>query len=243
VPCRWAAPAGHTPRPVTHLRRRRVAMPGPPPQQIMVTPRQRRVLEGIVRKETSTQQQVRRARVILAAADGANNEAVGRRVGVTEDTVRTWRGRWAATADALLAAEAEGGAGDDRALEMVVRDVLADEPRPGAPARFTPEQLCQLMAVACEPPGASGRPISQWTPRELAEEAVTRGIVERISARTVGRFLVSGSGRGQTPREPVLAHAPRARPRAVGGADRDRLYGVRGGPGARHAGWARGQYG
>jgi hypothetical protein len=101
-----------------------------------------------------------------------------------------------------------GRPGDDRALLAIVRGVLADAPRPGGPATFTPEQLCQIMAVACEPPGDSGRPISQWTPRELADEASKRGIVARISARTVGRFLVSGGGRGQTPPEPVLAHAP-----------------------------------
>ena len=82
-----------------------------------------------------------------------------------------------------------------------------DEMR-AAVATFTPEQLCQLMAVACEPPGDSGRPISQWTPRELADEATKRGIVDRISARTVGRFLVSGGGRGQATPQPVLAHAP-----------------------------------
>jgi transposase len=150
--------------------------------------------------------------VVLAAADGANNEAVGRQVGVTEDTARTWRRRWAERAEALLAAEAEG---DDAALEGIVAGVLADEPRPGAPATFTPEQLCQLMAVACEPPGDSGRPIGQWTPRELADEAVRRGIVVSISARTVGRFLVLGGGRAQAPPQPVLAHAARRRPRPV----------------------------
>ena len=180
----------------------------PQPQRITLTTRQHGVVERIVRRETSTQQQVRRAKVILAATAGANNEQVARQLGVTDDTARTWRGRWAAATEALLAAEAEGGAGDDRALEAVVRGVLADEPRPGAPPTFTPEQLCQIMAVACEPPGDSGRPISQWTPRELADEASTRGIVERISARTVGRFLVSGSGRREAPPEPVLAHAP-----------------------------------
>jgi len=140
------------------------------------------------------------------AARGANNEEVGRQVGVTEDTARTWRRRWADRAEALLAAEAEG---DDTALEAVILGVVADEPRSGAPATFTPEQLCQIMAIACEPPGDSGRPISQWTPRELADEASTRGIVARISARSVGRFLVSGSGRTQAAPEPVLAHAPR----------------------------------
>ncbi len=214
-------------------------MPRAHPQAITVTARQQRVVEEIVRRETSTQQQARRAKVILAAAAGMNNEQVARHLGVTDDTVRTWRGRWAAAAEALLAAEAEGGAGDDRALETVIRGVLADEPRPGAPARFTPEQLCQIMAVACEPPGDSGRPISQWTPRELADEASKRGIVARISARTVGRFLVLGSGRGQAPPQPVLAHASRGGPGGAGGADRPRLHGVRGGAGDRRAGRAR----
>jgi putative transposase len=188
-------------------------MPGPAPEAIVVTPRQRRVLEHLVRRHTSTQRQARRARAVLVAADGAPNAAVGRQVGMTEDTARSWRRRWALAGEALLAAEAdgdEGGAGDDRALdralEAVVLGVLADEPRSGAPATFTPEQLCQLMAVACEPPGDSGRPISHWTPRELADEAGKRGIVERISARTVGRFLVSGRGRRAAAPQPVLAH-------------------------------------
>ena len=121
-----------------------------------------------------------------------NNEQVARHLGVTDDTVRTWRGRWAAAAEALLAAEAEGGASDDRALETIIRGVLADEPRPGAPARFTPEQLCQLMAVACEPPGDSGRPISQWSGREIADELKAQGIVEHISPRHAARLLKKG---------------------------------------------------
>ena len=182
-------------------------MPGPAPQAIRVTARQQVALTRIVRCESSTQQQVRRARVVLVAASGANNEEVGRQVGVTEDTARTWRRRWADRAEALLAVEAEG---DDTALKAVILGVLADEPRSGAPATFTPEQLCQIMAIACAPPGDSERPISQWTPRELADEASKRQIVPRISARTVGRFLVSGRGRAQAAPEPVLAHTPRA---------------------------------
>ena len=187
-------------------------MAGPRPLPLALTARQRRVLERMVRRETSTQQQVRRAKAILLA-EGANNAPVGRQVGVTRDTARLWRARWGAAAEALLAAEGEG---DEAALEAVVLGVLADEPRPGAPATFTPEQLCQIMALACTPPGdagGGGRPISQWTPRELADEAVHQGIVERISARTVGRFLVLGWGRAAAPPEPVLAHAgPRRAP-------------------------------
>ena len=179
-------------------------MPGPTAQAVTVTARQQGVLERIVRRDRSPQRQVRRARIVLTAAAGANNEEVGRRVGATEETARVWRARWAAAGEALLAAEAEG---DDRAVEVVVVGVLADEPRSGAPARYTPEQLCAIMALACTPPAAAGRPIERWTPRELADEAARRGIVARISPSTVGRFL--GRGRPQAAPQPLLAHAGR----------------------------------
>ena len=61
--------------------------------------------------------------------------------------------------------------------------------RPGTPATFSAEQICRIIAVACEEPEESGRPISEWTPRELADEVVKREIVESISPRQVGRFL------------------------------------------------------
>jgi len=167
-----------------------------------VTARQRRELERIVRRASSPQQQVSRAEIIVAAATGANNEEVGRRVGVSRETVRRWRDRWGEREEALLAAEAEG---DDAAVGAVVRGVLADEPRPGAPARFSPEQFCQIMALACTPPVEVGRPLDHWTARELADEAVQRGIVARISPSTVERFL--GRGQPQAASEPVLADA------------------------------------
>ena len=97
-------------------------MPGPAPEPITATPRQRRVLEQIVRRHTSTQRQVRRARAVLAAADGATNAAAGRRAGMTEDTARTWRQRWAVASAALLAAEVKDEEDDDRALGQVIRD-------------------------------------------------------------------------------------------------------------------------
>ncbi len=174
---------------------------------VTLSARQRRVLEQLARAAGTPQALALRARIVLAAAEGASNRGLAQRLAVARNTAQAWRDRWVAAAEALQAAELEGGDGDDRALLAVVRGVLADAPRRGGPATFTPEQLCQIMAVACEPPGDSGRPISQWTPRELAEEASKRGIVARISARTVGRFLVLGGGRGQAAPEPVLADA------------------------------------
>jgi putative transposase len=198
-------------------------VPVPSAQQITVTPRQRGVLTHLVRAASTAQAVASRARVVLGAADGASNRGMAQQSGLARNTVQAWRDRWAAAAETLLAAEAEGGPEDDRALRAVLQGVLADAPRPGAPPTFTPEQLCQIMAIACEPPGDSGRPISQWTPRELADEAVKRGIVERISARSVGRFLVLGGGRAQATPPPVLAHAPRGRSRRVRHAGAGRL--------------------
>src|SRR3954469_8610562 len=182
---------------------------------IRVTERQRQVLEQGVRASTSPQGLATRARIVLAAAEGTSNRQIAVRLGVTRNVAHAWRGRWAAASDALLAAELEGGAGDERALQAVVRGVLADAPRSGAPPTFTPEQLCRIIALACTPPSDAGRPISQWTPRELADEAASQGIVPRISARTVGRLLVVGGGPRAAAPESVLADARAGRPGRV----------------------------
>ena len=79
-------------------------------------------------------------------------------------------------------------------------------PRPGTPGEFSAEQLAQIISVACESPEDAGRPVSHWTPRELAEEVIKRGIVKRISPRTVGRFLKRS--RSQTASLDVLAQSP-----------------------------------
>jgi DDE superfamily endonuclease len=47
----------------------------------------------------------------------------------------------------------------------------------------------EVIAMACELPAQSGVPLSRWSSSELAREAVTRGIVERISDVTVWRWL------------------------------------------------------
>lgn len=155
---------------------------GPRPAAVELESVARAELERLARAHTTGQLLAQRARIVLAAADGLNNTQIGVALGITAKMARHWRGRW-------LAQAAHQGAARE---EVRVAARLRDAPRPGAPPTFTPAQLCQLVALACEEvPGGSGRPISHWTSRELADEAVKRGIVERISVRTVGRFLVS----------------------------------------------------
>ena len=166
-------------------------MPTPNPRDVVLSEQERAELERLVRGRTTEQQLVLRARIVLAAGDGLNNTQSARALGLDGETPGQWRRRWLQVRDVPLD-------------EMSVAARLADAPRSGAPAWLTPEQICQIMALACEPPAASGRPISHWTAWELAEEAVQRGIVASISSSSVDRFLKSGGH--QTAPEPVLAH-------------------------------------
>ena len=76
--------------------------------------------------------------------------------------------------------------------DLSIEDRLEDLPRPGAPPRLTADQICQIKELACEKPEKSGRPISQWTGREIADEIMNRGIVDKIFPRHASRLLKKG---------------------------------------------------
>jgi transposase len=149
-------------------------MPGPKPIKVPLSEAEREKLQALVRAHQTSQQIAFRARIILLLGEGLGVMEVAHCLETTPPTVRLWREHWLAR------------------LEATVIERLQDDPRPGAPLTFTAEQFCQLIALACELPELSKRPISHWTPRELADEAIKRQIVESISARHVGRFLKSG---------------------------------------------------
>ena len=158
--------------------------------EIQLTTRQRACLEQLVRRQTSPQRLVRRAKILLALETGANQCHVTRQMHLNRGTVRVWRKRWGTFAPKLE--QVEAAEGSDKALTALIVEALTDHPRAGTPATFTAEQIVQIVAVACEDPADSARPISHWTPREVADEVRQRGIVETISTRSVGRFLKSG---------------------------------------------------
>jgi putative transposase len=144
---------------------------------------------------------------LLALADDPCLERVASDQGLTRVSVRLWRDRWLQAAPRLTAAEAEAS---DQELLALIEAALDDAPRPGGPATFSPEQIVQIVAVACEPPSKSGRPISHWTHAELADEVKKRRIVQDVSPRSVGRFLKGGGP--PTAQEPLLAQRQPARP-------------------------------
>jgi transposase len=201
-------------------------MRGPKPPPIILTPTQRETLQQLKRRQRSPQQLVRRVRIILeAATTGTSNTRIAGLLGIDRGQVRTWRKRWLEAAPRLIAAEEKAkekakekpaGGGESGSngvlITEVVEEVLADEPRPGTPPTFAPEQIVRIVALACEDPReGSGRAITHWTLLELADEAEKRGIVKSISARSVGRFL--GRGAFEAPPDALLDEQ-RARQRA-----------------------------
>jgi len=109
---------------------------------IELTEAQRADLLALIRAGTSAQRLVCRARIVLLAADGYPNARIAGRVGVVVDTVRKWRRRW--SRHPALAS-------------------LDDAKRSGRPLRFTPVQVAGVKALACQPPEASGVPLSRWS--------------------------------------------------------------------------------
>ena len=146
-------------------------MPANEAESIHLSERERRNLRALVRQQTCPQHRALRARIVLLADEGIGIRPSAERLGVARTTVRNWRRRWRATKGTRVA------------------DRLADAPRPGAPALYSAEDACAIIALACEDPTESNRAITHWTQRELADEAIKRGIVPYISQRSVGRIL------------------------------------------------------
>lgn len=152
-------------------------MKGPKPDPLSLSESERSELQRLVRRHSTAQQIVLRARIVLEADAGLNNSQIARQLDLTPETVRLWRKRWLALQAVALS-------------DLSVAERLSDIPRSGRPADISAEQVCQIKALACEQP--KERPISQWTGREIADEVMVRGIVKQISPRHAARLLKKG---------------------------------------------------
>jgi putative transposase len=146
---------------------------------IVLSEKEQEGLLQITKRHRSEQQVALRARIVLAAAQGHSNVQIASELDINVDTVRLWRDRWAGLQGIDL-----------ETLSLIER--LQDAARPGVRPKFTTDQRCQMVALACEAPAKAGRPISQWTGREIADEMKARGIVEQISPRHAARLLKKG---------------------------------------------------
>lgn len=134
---------------------------------VELTASERHRLKKMAYGHKTPHQARQRATIVLLAARGRGNARIAANTHLHVDTVRRWRGRFAAGRMAAL----------------------ADRKRSGRPPTFTALQVAEAKALACQLPTESGTPLSRWSCPELAREAVTRDITEMISASTVHRWL------------------------------------------------------
>jgi putative transposase len=154
-------------------------MRGAKAQVVNLSNAEKEGLEKLIKRHQVGQQIAKRARIVLAAARGQKNKEIAEEYRTTLDTVGLWRNRWVK----LQSISFE---------DLSIEDRLQDAPRPGTPAEITADQRCQIEALACEKPEKYGRPITNWTAREIADELKKRKIVKNISPRHAARLLKRG---------------------------------------------------
>ncbi|MGY2058125.1 IS630 family transposase [Nocardia gipuzkoensis] len=123
----------------------------------------RAMLQRVASSAKAQVRQALRARIVLAAADGADNAAIARQLAVCVNTVRKWRGRFA-----------------ERRPEG-----LKDAARSGRPRRY--DDLVRVAVVAAAtsaPPG----PAATWTHQAIAGHLAST-LRAPVSPSQVGRIL------------------------------------------------------
>ena len=162
---------------------------------------QKEILEQFTCRRRTPQWLAIRCRIILTPASGSSIRAVARRLEITRNTVRKWLKRWQEQSPKLSQHCTQPT--KQTSPELKIREALTDRPGRGRPATFSAEQIVAIVAVSLQSPAKFDRPVTHWTPTELASEVIKQGIVQSISPRSVGRFLKSG--RLKTPSLSVLA--------------------------------------
>jgi transposase len=130
---------------------------GPKPVTLSLTSPERETLQALVRRRSAHQDVAMRARIVLACADPlATNTAIAQRLGVSRQSVVTWRQRF-------LAHRLEG---------------LSDAPRSGAPRRVGDDEIEHLVALTLETQPAAA---THWSTRSMARHVgLSQTMVSRV---------------------------------------------------------------
>ncbi len=129
---------------------------GRPIAELLLTDDEKQTLTTWASRPKSTQRLARRAKIVLACAEGRNNKDVAARLGVCMATVGTWRRRFV-----------------ERRL-----DGWTDEPRPGAPRKITDADVERVVTQTLE---TKPKAATHWSTRGMAQAAgLSQSSVGRI---------------------------------------------------------------
>jgi transposase len=153
--------------------------------KVRLSERQLGILTEFSKSRSLPQFVSQRAMIICLAFEGHWNEEIASVVGLERHQVGLWRRRWADAWEGLCLLECS----EPLRLREAIRECLTDAPRAGCRGKISAVQIAQILAVACETPELSQRPITHWTAKELRDEVLKRGIVSSISVSQIGRYL------------------------------------------------------
>lgn len=129
---------------------------GRPKQPLVLTDEERDRLKSLAHRARSQSALARRARVVLACAEGLDNQTVAKKLRCSKGMVVKWRSRF-------LTARLEG---------------LYDEPRPGAPRKVSDAEVEQVVIQTLE---STPRGETHWSTRGLAKATgLSRMTISRI---------------------------------------------------------------
>ena len=135
---------------------------------VTLTASERKILKKRVRGTKTPFRDRVRAQIVLAAARGLDNARIAASLGISVNTARKWRGRFA---DCGL-----GG--------------LKDLPRAGRPREISEADRAAVVALACQLPADTGVPLARWTGPELARELAAQGLASApMSVTSLLRIL------------------------------------------------------
>jgi transposase len=153
--------------------------------KIDLTGKQEKQLSKLAKGTHSKLHFKKRAQIILLAHEDMNNSEISRQCNCVRKTVRKWRDRWHEASPEINYVEKE----EPHNLKSTIKSVLEDAYRSGRSQKFKPEQLAEIVNLACQKPELLGLPFTHWSRNTLANEAKKRKIVDSISGRHVGRLL------------------------------------------------------
>ena len=148
--------------------------------------KQKQKLEKLERGRCVALHLKQRAKIILELEETTNISSVAATVHVSRRTVALWRNRWLENQTELKRIEKN----EAWNLKSSIVVLLNDAYRSGRKPRFDMVQKAHIIFLSLQTPESLDVPISHWTPSVLAEKAKELKIVDKISARQVGRYLI-----------------------------------------------------
>lgn len=139
-----------------------------PETSIVLSDKEKEILEKIVRSRKTEVRLVQRAKIILLSSNSKlRNQEIGDKLGCSRQIVSKWRKRFC----------------ENRL------DGLKDNPRSGHPLKFTAKERTEILAMSTRSPKSEGKHFTDWSSRELAKHVLKKKIVSSIHWTTISDWL------------------------------------------------------